>query len=601
MIEIYKPTPWFEAGWKHVVAPRRADLERHVEAASHSHDGAEVACLKAGLAYVQGDAHAAAAHAGAALATRPDFVEAYVQRARALHMQGDHRAALADFAQAAARVPDDALMLTEQAQAHLALDEREDALDCYQLAVAHAPDLAPALLGLARMLRESGELRSALEEIRRAARAAPLDAEVQFESAQLHARCDDVPGAIAAYELGLQLEPGNFAACANLGLMYLSRVGDPHAAQHCFERALALEPSSVEVQANLGLALDEQGRTDAALEYYEKLLTAHPEVNEYRWNRGLTLLANGDYARGWDDYEMRNARGRGTAERAFPFSAWHGEQLDPGAALLVFAEQGLGDEIMFASCVPDLAARRVDCVIECDVRLAGLFARSFAAVRIHGAPRDGDRRWLADYQVKFQCGIGSLPRILRRSLGDFPSRKGYLEADHERVARWRERLARDVRGHAIGIAWRGGSARTRADLRSVPADQIGPLFTLPDATFVNLQRGAEDILEQMKAKGGVRVLNYVDALENVDELAALLKALGRVVTVDNSVAHLAGALGCTTWIMLAHSADWRWGRGQARCPWYPSVSLVRQRSPGDWAGVLAAVAAGIAETIHTPC
>jgi ADP-heptose:LPS heptosyltransferase len=135
----------------------------------------------------------------------------------------------------------------------------------------------------------------------------------------------------------------------------------------------------------------------------------------------------------------------------------------------------------------------------------------------------------------------------------------------------------------------------------VPADELGPLFTLPDATFVNLQRGAEDALEQIKVKYGTRVLNYVDALDDVDELAALIKALGRMVTVDNSVAHLGGALGCKTWVMLAHSADWRWGRGQAGCPWYPSVSLLRQRSPGDWGGVLTAVAAAIADSIHTPC
>ena len=301
--------------------------------------------------------------------------------------EGRHRPALEDFARATALVPDDAAALTEQAQQHMTLDERADAFDCYQLAIAHAPDCAPARLGLARMLRESGDAHAALEQILHALRAAPLDAEIHFESALLHGRCDDLRGAIAAYERGLEIEPDNFAACANCGLMYLGRIGDPQSAQRYFERALALDPQSVEVQANLGLALEEQGRSDAALAHYERLIAAFPAVNEYRWNRGLALLANGDYARGWDDYEMRNARGRGTAERAFPFPAWDGAKLRPGAALLVFAEQGAGDEIMFASCVPDLLARGIECVIECDVRLAGLFARLLSARRESTARR----------------------------------------------------------------------------------------------------------------------------------------------------------------------------------------------------------------------
>jgi tetratricopeptide (TPR) repeat protein len=597
----YQPTPWFAAGWKHAGARGQKDLERHISGGPGSQDRAEVECLNAALAYLQGDAFASEKRAAAALAIRPGFVEACIQRARALRMQGNHRAAVEDFSRANELVPDDAFTLTEEAQEHLALDERVDAFDCLQLAVAHAPDCAPALLGLARMLRESGDLRAALENIIRATHAAPHDAEIHFESALLHGRCGDVSGAVAAYEQGLQLEPGNFSACANLGLMYLGRLGDPLSAQRCFERALALEPSSIEVQANLGLALDEQGRPDAALAHYEKLLAKHPEVNEYRWNRGLVLLANGEYGRGWDDYEMRNAR-RGTAERAFPFPAWQGETLPADSALLVFAEQGLGDEVMFASCLPDLATRRIDCIVECDLRLAGLFARSFPTARIHGAPRDGERRWLAQYpEIKSRCGIGSLPRVLRRTVADFPSHQGYLIADPERVARWRTRLARDVAGCAVGISWRGGGLRTREDLRSVPADQISSLFGLRGATFVNLQRDAKDTLEQIKVKCDARVLDYGDALADIEEMAALLKALDYVVTVDNSVAHLAGALGCSTWILLANSPDWRWRRAGAECPWYPFASLVRQRSPGDWAGVLAAVAEAVAQSINDPC
>jgi hypothetical protein len=247
---------------------------------------------------------------------------------------------------------------------------------------------------------------------------------------------------------------------------------------------------------------------------------------------------------------------------------------------------------MFASCVPDLVARGIDCVIECDVRLAELFARSFPAAKVHGAARDGDRRWLADYpRIEVQCAIGSLPRLLRRSRADFPPRNAYLQADPQRGARWCARLARDTAGRSVGIAWRGGSASTRGDLRSVPLSALAPLFAIARLTFVNLQRDAGNAIEEMTTTYGAHVLNYAEALTDVEETAALLNALDYIITVDNSVAHLAGALGCPTWIMLAHSADWRWLRAQAGCPWYPSATLWRQSAPGDWAGVVTRLAA----------
>ena len=331
--------------------------------------------------------------------------------------------------------------------------------------------------------------RGALEQIQHALRIAPRDAAVQFEAARVYSRNGDVQGAIAAYERAIELAPGHAAACSNLGLIFLSQAGDPCRAQQYFERAIALDPASVAAQANLGLALEEQGRVDAALAHYEKLIAAHPAESEYRWNRGLALLGCGDYARGWDDYEMRNARGTGAAPRVFPYPVWQGGQLSPGAALLVYGEQGLGDEIMFASCLPDLLARGIHCVIECDLRLAGLFSRAFPAARVHGAARDGDRSWLADFpEIEQQIAIGSLPRLLRRSAADFPARDGYLHADPRHVERWRTRLPRSGNGLIAGIAWRGGTAGTRRAMRTFAIGK--PCSRIRNATRHVCQFGA---------------------------------------------------------------------------------------------------------------
>lgn len=590
----YQPSFWFEGAWRTIGAGEKPAIEALLsDAAIKTRDAAERACLTAGWFLLFGDAPTALAQADAALTERPDFPHAHVLRARALRARGERRAALSAFQRATALWPDDACTWVEQAEEHLAHGETEQARDCYNLALAHAPDHLIAHAGLARVLRDAGNPKVALDHVRHALRISPRDATLYFELAVVCSGLDDVPGSMAAYERALELDPACVAACINLGLIHLGNLNDPLGAQRYFERAIELDPRSVAARANLGLALEEQGRTDAALDYYEKLIAADPATSEYRWNRGLALLARGDYARGWDDYEMRNER-HAARPRAFPYARWDGAQLRPGAALLVYAEQGVGDEIMFASCVPDLLARGMDCVIECDPRLSALFKRSFPAARIHGTARNGDRSWLAAYsEIEAQIATGSLPQMLRRSADDFPPQGGYLHADSQRIAHWKSRLAADGAAMAAGISWRGGTVKTRRALRSIPMSELMALLRIPNVTFVNLQRDAEEDVAAMRACGAT-ILNYADALGDLNETAALLQALDFVVTTDNTAAHLAGALGCQTLIMLSLSADWRWLNTGVRSAWYPSANLLRQRQAGIWTDVVGAAASLLA-------
>ena len=163
---------------------------------------------------------------------------------------------------------------------------------------------------------------------------------------------------------------------------------------------------------------------------------------------------------------------------------------------------------------------------------------------------------------------------------------GYLHADPLRIAHWRTRLQSDGAELNVGITWRGGSAKTRRDLRSIPLRDLAPIVGTPGVTWINLQRDAGDALTEIPAAYGTKVLSFAEALDDLDETAALLRALDGVIAVDNTVAHLAGALGCRTMIMLPYHADWRWLRVSSTSPWYPSVMLCRQTVPGDWAGVI---------------
>jgi tetratricopeptide (TPR) repeat protein len=584
-VTAYRSTPWFDAAWRLPADGRHEEVAEYP--AADGRDQAEQNCLCAVAAFERGDLDEALVYVDSALAARPNFSQAHLQRARILYSSGQHPAALAAFQRATELTPGDAQAWTGQAQAHVALDEREDARDCYELALAHAPDCVAARLGLSRLLRDAGDIEAALAHVMHALKIAPHDAQIHFEAALIQRRAGDARGSIEAYERALELKPDFIAARINLGLMYLSVSGDPSRAQMQFKRAIEIDPACVAAQANLGLALEEQGQIVEAIAHYENLIAANPAENEFRWNRGLALLGSGDFARGWEDYELRHARGAGAAPRVFPYPEWRGGALRSGDVLLVYAEQGLGDEIMFASCIPELLAHGVSVVLECDPRLEALFARSFPGACVRGAPRDRDRSWLAEFpQIKEQIAIGSLPRLLRRDVADFPSRRGYLHADPARVAHWRARLARCGAGKKIGITWRGGTAGTRRELRSIPVRELAPLFEIPGVVFVNLQRDAGDLITDIPPGSGSPVVNFAAALNDVDETAALLQALDGVIAADNSVAHLAGALGSRTWIILSHSNDWRWLRGISNSPWYSSVTLCRQPAPGDWAGTI---------------
>lgn len=521
----------------------------------------------------------------------------HLERARALQSGGDARSALDEVECAAKIAPDNVEVLVEQGRLNLLLGEIADARDCFQLAVAHSPSDVDALLGLARTLRRARDAVAARPHIESAQRLAPARADVHFEAAGVMGACDDLPAAVAAYARGLELDAGNAAMWSNFGLLYLNRLGDAVAAEQCFRRAIALEPATVGANANLGLALDGQGRTAEALEHYGKLIAEFPDEAEYRWNRGLALLASGNYARGWEDYELRNGPVRGTPPRDFPFETWRGEALPAGSALLVYAEQGVGDEIMFASCLPELSAR-VNCVVECDVRLEGLFKRSFPHTRVHAARRDGERGWLDSYpDIGVQTAIGSLPRFMRRSASDFPDSRGYLIADPARVTKWRDYFAqRAGTQRRIGIAWRGGTRATWRELRSVEPHRLAPLLEIP-CLWVNLQRGGAEELARLHPAHAPRIVDCSDAADDIDELAALCMALDAVVTVDNTLAHLAGALGRATSIMLAYNADWRWVRGSKSSAWYPAARLYRQHSPGAWDDVVRELANDVAYAI----
>lgn len=401
----------------------------------------------------------------------------------------------------------------------------------------------------------------------------------------------DRQSARASFERALKLKPDLAEANYGLGILALDD-HDFDAAIARLQRALEIDPGMTAAQCNLALALYGAGYLRQAEQYLLTTLARDPANAQARYYYSHFALGRCEWQRGWEGYEHRLSIGHTTAPARLP--AWRGELLAE-KHILAYGEQGLGDQIMFASCLPDLAAlaRRVTVLV--DGRLQRLFARSFPALAVQAAEAGAPPAAL-EMSHDFQIALGSLPRHFRTSDASFPRHHGYLRADEERVRYWRARLDALGPGLKIGISWRGGMQVTRRPLRSIELPQWLPILRTPGVVPVSLQYdecSAE--LAALREASGVGIAHWPEAIADYDETAALVTALDLVISVCTSVVHLTGALGKPAWVMVPASPEWRYLSRGASMPWYPSVRLFRQQQLGDWRPVVTAVAGELAQ------
>lgn len=528
------------------------------------------------------------------MARQPDDADGYYVLGLASRAQGNADAALENFRNAVRARHDHADAHLQIGQIRAESGDLEDAADHFQLAIAFDSVCAGAHIGLARIAREDGRVEECIAQLDRLISLVPDCAPAYFELGLARNRQGDTAGAEAAYSHAVRVDAGHVESLVNLALIHLMQLGNPGRAETLLRRAVALQPDMIEAQANLGLAIQEQQRFEDALAHYENLIRTSPEVVEYRWNRGMLRLARGDFASGWEDYELRKRRAGTAGSHRFSYAEWDGSPL-PDKTLLVYAEQGLGDEIMFASCLPDALTRVSKCVVECDTRLAGLYRRSFPGARIAAVPRNGDRAWLESYApIHAQCAVGSLPRLLRSRWSDFPPRRGYLLADPSLAADWRKRLARDGAGPLVGITWRGGTRKTRSELRSISVQDLAPMLAVRGPRFICLQHDATPAEAEFLARAGVECEPLSTGRDGLDDLSARISAMDLVIGVPCTALHVAGALGRPVWALLSSTPEWRYLWSGERMPWYPSMRLWRQSRSGDWNDVITRVSESLA-------
>ncbi|MDP4302219.1 tetratricopeptide repeat-containing glycosyltransferase family protein [Leptothrix discophora] len=516
-----------------------------------------------------------------------------------LRLQGDLDAAaeLADTLLAAPDV-DPSRVHLELALTARARHDLPGATESLTVAVSLDPDFGVAWLRLGEVLGRLDRLDEAGSALSEAVRC--LDGEAKAEALHLQGEILRMRRrhleAGAAFDACLAIAPERRQTLIARGHVHLMAEEEGQALA-CYEAALQQAPHlAPEVQLNIGSIRQNMGNLEGAREMYQRLLDQRPGDHAARWYLCQLDLLQGRWASGWANYSSRYRAGA-LPYRPMPYASWDGRPL-PDETLLVLADQGLGDEIMFASCLPDLQRRAPHAIVECEPRLRALFERSFPGLRFVATQRENSTDWLAGLPTPtWQVSAGELPSFFRLSDSDFPDHCGYLKADPARVAAWRERLKASSGGQrVVGISWRGGLVGTRTRARSIDVAEWGDILSCPGVHFVNLQYGdCTSDLANLQARHGVTIEHHPEVIADYDETAAMVCAMDLVVSVCTSIIHLTGALGQPVWVLTPHSPGWRYTADRDRLPWYPSSRIFRQPQAGDWVAACRELSAALRE------
>ncbi|MBM4137553.1 MAG: tetratricopeptide repeat protein [Nitrospira sp.] len=453
-----------------------------------------------------------------------------------------------------------------------------DALPYFQKAFQLNHDFIDAYYNLGNALKEKGQFDEAITYYQKAL-------EIDHDHFMAHYSLGNVfqekgllDKALKYYQKAMELNSTNPDIYNDIGTV-LQELGQFDEAITYYQKALQFNQNFVKALCNMGNVLQRKGKYDEAVQFYQKVMQLDPQNIDAHFNMSLILLLSGKFKEGWEEYEWR-WKLKDFYRRDFPQPLWDGSNIR-GLTILLHAEQGFGDTIQFIRYAPLVAERGAKVIFECHRELKSLFQN------VHGIQQviaPGEQ--LPEF--KLQCPLLRLPFIFDTTLETIPSKIPYITVTPVLIQKWRDKIRHDDFNLKIGLAWFGNPKHYNDQTRSCSLDTFLSLVQLDNFTFYSLQK--REGAEQSKfPPEGMKLLDLTDEIKDFSDTAALIENLDLIISVDTAVAHLAGALGKPVWTLLPFTPDWRWMLNREDSPWYPTMRLFRQYSPGDWKSVTARI------------
>ena len=441
-----------------------------------------------------------------------------------------------------------------------------------------------AALAAAREHQRAGRLPEAVGALRKLIELNPNNAEVHAELGVCLIQSRQPAAAVEACRSAVALDPNLAAAHNNLGACLRSLGHCEEAAAAC-RKAIEIRPNYAHALTNLGAALSELDRNPEALNLHLRALELEPELRESHWNLAMCCFRLGDLKRGFLEYEWRFKGPVGVQLSHYSQPRWEGGDLT-GKTILLHGEQGMGDILQFVRYVPLVAAKHAKIIVACHPELCRLLANMryvSQTIAIGASPPPFD----------VYCSLMSLPALFGTTQATIPAYTPYLNAPADLVRLWDQRLGRRGTARRVGLVWAGRPEYSSDSVRTIRLQQLAPLAGVQGIEFHSIQKGPAS-REALNPPPGMRLVNHSEQLTDFAETAALMANLDLVISVDTAPAHLAGAMAKPVWVLLPTPADWRWMLQRSDNPWYPTMTLFRQNSPGQWDEVIRRIADSLA-------
>ena len=478
-----------------------------------------------------------------------------------------------------------AVALSQEGDASGAVEHLEAAVEC-------APEETEIRFNLAKAYRDLGRNLDAAEQLRRVTQSWPDKAQVWLELGIALSRADMLNEAAETIAKAIDLGANSAQALSNLAAIYV-QVSDIDRAEAAAKQAIDTDPGFAPAWVNLGIVHESRDELAKAIQIYERVLASRPADPSAASRHALALLTSGRLEQGWRAYAHRHSwPGNITCAGQNPAPNWDGSALT-GKSILIWTEQGLGDEVLCGTMINDVIDKAEKVTIACSTKIHPLFARAFADARVANRG-DGSLGDLAAENFDVQASLTELGHALRSDATGFRTSKPYLRMDADRVATLRQAyLGQDTDRPLIGIAWQSGNADAR---RQKSSDLLAWANVLrqPNAKFISLQYGkVAPQIERLAQIEGITLETdpAIDPLSDFDAFVHQVAAMDLVISTSNTTVHTAGALGIPVWTLVPRGLGrpWYWFIDRTDSLWYPTMKLYRQSSAGDWSDPLAEI------------